>query len=73
MSDFITETYEESRRQQHFGNAIMYKIFKNKIVQDRNLSPKYPRSVEFVKASQLVGMKLMSFSSQFEIFVGSVI
>lgn len=51
----------------------MYKIFKNKIVQDRNLSPKYPRSVEFVKASQLVGMKLMSFSSQFEIFVGSVI
>lgn len=66
LQDFVDEVYEESRREEHFGNAIVYKIIKEVI----SVSPEFTFysdvSVKLENISQLFDLGFLRSSADFD-------
>ena len=69
LYDFIEEAVEEAKREEHFGNAVMYKIFDQKIKMAKNLTLHCKDAVKFQDSLQLIRLGLMKSSETFSDFV----
>lgn len=68
LNDFIEEVKEESKREQHYDNAIVYKIF-NKVLNERPECILWNEdSVRLEDFSQLIDLGLLKTNEQFEEF-----
>lgn len=68
-SDFIPRVLEEAKREEHFNNAEEYKGYAKKIIKNPNINPYYSGSAKFKNSEQLVGLKIMKTSEEFELFI----
>jgi hypothetical protein len=68
MQDFISEVEEEARREEHYGNAILYKIFNHTLSANPSISLWHPNSKKLEKQTQLYEFNLLKTSEKFEEF-----
>lgn len=71
FSDFIVKAKSESKREEHFGNALEYKIYDMALQKVENIIIKNSSSVKFRNSKQLVKLGLMKSSIQYNTFLAS--
>jgi hypothetical protein len=69
LFDFNSRVLLEAEREQHWDKAHDYKSFREKIVDDQDLTAYYPKSVRYADDRQLVELGVMKTSEAFEAFV----
>lgn len=68
LDDFPGEVFEESKREQHYDNAIRYKHFEKSLIARPNFNLHFEGSVKLQSQEQLIDLGLMKTSSCFEEF-----
>jgi hypothetical protein len=72
LSDFISEVKEECIREQHYGGAFYYKIFKKKIDENPELNFHFEGSVKFKDSQQLIDLGMMKTTDAFEKYIEKI-
>ena len=70
MCDFNSRIKEESLREEHWGNAIEYKIYNQKCLNNDNLTLKFQGiGKKYEDSMQLVKLGIMKTSENYNAFV----
>ncbi len=69
-SYLINKSWEESEREEYFGKGTMYKVFKQKFIESKDLCLYYPGSVKMKNSSQLVDLGIMKATVEYKSFIG---
>lgn len=70
MHDFNNRVAEETIREEHWGNAVEYKIYNQECLRTRNLALKFPGSVKYENTQQLIKLSIMRTSDNYNAFFG---
>jgi glycosyltransferase involved in cell wall biosynthesis len=68
LNDFIFKAENESKREEHFNNAVEYKNYKHHLDQNENMVLKSERSEKYEDSLKLIDLKIMSVSEKYRIF-----
>ena len=69
MSDFVERVDEESKREEHFNNAMEYKIYDNSIKKNASLTLKNKNSVKLGDTDQFIKLGMMKCSDKYVDFI----
>jgi len=72
LHDFKIRVNEESVREEHFNNAMEYKIYNNNIQKDEKLTLKYEGSVKYKNTKQLIDLGMMKISDNYQDFINDI-
>ncbi|MEM6815752.1 MAG: glycosyltransferase family 2 protein [Bacteroidota bacterium] len=71
LSDFISRVKKEAKREEHFSNAIEYKIYESIIDTNSKLSLYYHDSKKYVSSEKLASLGFGKSTDQFEAYLKS--
>ena len=69
LQDFLDEVKEESVREQHFGNAVLYKIFDQHLGTNSSIFFT-KKSEEYFNTKQLIQLNMIPVSEEFYDYFG---
>lgn len=65
-SDFIHRVFEEVERKEHLSEAVEYEGYAETLTKEPNLNLYYNHSIKYKDTQQLVNMKIMNATKEFE-------
>lgn len=65
LGDFTKKVCEESEREEHFDNAVEYKIYNSSMNKDKSLSLKNENSIKWKDTEQLIDLGIMKCSDKY--------
>jgi hypothetical protein len=72
LHDFKIRVNEESIREEHFNNAMEYKVYNNSMQINEKLTLKYEGSIKYKNTQQLVYLGIMKSSDDYQSFLDKI-
>lgn len=73
LDDFVPRVAEEAEREEHWDDAVEYKVYARKIEQNPDLGLHYSGSLRFKNSDQLVDLGIMKTSTAFDTYASNLI